>query len=263
MRDPVVPLYHPGSLQVRSRGLISAVSKIPSGTWCPRASMMPRLCLIGMLVPAAAFSGLASRLSATGAAPLLRRKSGAAPSTVPVSRLPAVVLSAEPWEATWDPLTGAASIARSGIIEADDDDTCDISKPSACGAPGSVPEWASQLNELQERGPGPSPGPTPTFALTKALLLRIATRILSPGVAAVLTLTLAAALVTEAHGAALVHIPGAWAGQRRTPPRHRHLALAHQHRRHEPRLARALEHAPSLLRRRPRSLAARLGAPGG
>ena len=162
--------------------------------------MTPRLCLIGMLVPAAAFSGLASRLSATGAAPLLRRKSGAAPSTVPVSRLPAVVLSAEPWEATWDPLTGAASIARSGIIEADDDDTCDISKPSACGAPGSVPEWASQLNELQERGPGPSPGPTPTFALTKALLLRIATRILSPGVAAVLTLTLAAALVTEAQG---------------------------------------------------------------
>ena len=169
-------------------------------------SMMPRLCLIGMLVPAAAFSGLASR-PATGAAPLLRRTSGAAPSTVPVSRLPAVVLSAEPWEATWDPLTGAASIARSGIVEADDDDdTCDISKPSSCGAPGSVPEWASQLNELQERGPGPSPGPTPTLALTKALLLCIATRILSPGVAAVLTLTRAPAL-TEALLSCISNLP--------------------------------------------------------
>ena len=118
-------------------------------------SMMPRLCLIGMLVPAAAFSGLASRPSATGAAPLLRRTSGAAPSTVPVSRLPAVVLSAEPWEATWDPLTGAASITRNAIIAEDDDDdgdTCNLANPTACGAPGSMPEWATQLNELQERG---------------------------------------------------------------------------------------------------------------
>lgn len=109
---------------------------------------MPRLCLIGMLVPAAAFGGLAR--PAAGAAPLLNRK-----SAVPVSRLPAVALSAEqPWEATWDPVTGAASITRNGIIEADDDDTCDISKPTSCGAPGSMPEWASQLNELQERGLG-------------------------------------------------------------------------------------------------------------
>jgi hypothetical protein len=111
-------------------------------------STMPRLCLIGMLVPAAAFGGLAR--PAAGAAPLLNRK-----SAVPVSRLPAVALSAEqPWEATWDPVTGAASITRNGIIEADDDDTCDISKPTSCGAPGSMPEWASQLNELQERGLG-------------------------------------------------------------------------------------------------------------
>ena len=119
-----------------------------SGALSP--SMLPRLCLVGMLVPAAAFGGLAR--PATGAAPLLRRTSAA-----PWSRLPAVALSAEPWEATWDPLTGAASITRNAIIADDDDDdgdTCNLANPTACGAPGSMPEWATQLNELQERGLG-------------------------------------------------------------------------------------------------------------
>ena len=103
-----------------------------------------RLCLLGMLVPAAAFRGSAIR-----AVPLLRRQ-----SAVP-SRLPSVALSGAPWEATWDPLTGSARITRDRASE--DEDLCDISKPTACGDPGSVPEWVSWLNELQARHPSSEP----------------------------------------------------------------------------------------------------------
>ena len=106
--------------------------------------MGPQLCLIGMLVPAAAFRGSAIR-----AVPLLRRQ-----SAVP-SRLPPVALSSEPWEATWDPLTGSARITRAS--EAEDEDLCDISKPTACGDPSSTPEWVSRLNELQVRHPSSEP----------------------------------------------------------------------------------------------------------
>ena len=106
--------------------------------------MGPQLCLIGMLVPAAAFRGSAIR-----AVPLLRRQ-----SAVP-SRLPPVALSSEPWEATWDPQTGSARITRAS--EAEDEDLCDISKPTACGDPSSTPEWVSRLNELQVRHPSSAP----------------------------------------------------------------------------------------------------------
>ena len=101
-------------------------------------SLGRRLCLLGLLVPAAAFHGGAIR-----AAPLPRRQ-----SAVP-SRLPPVALSAAPWEATWDPLTGSALITRDRADEEEDEDPCDITQPNACGEPGSVPEWLSSLNELQ------------------------------------------------------------------------------------------------------------------
>ena len=114
------------------------------------ASLGRRLCLLGLLVPAAAFRGGAIR-----AVPLPRRQ-----SAVP-SRLPPVALTAAPWEATWDPLTGSALITRDRASEEEDEDPCDITQPSACGEPGSVPEWVSWLNELQARHPSSEPQPPP------------------------------------------------------------------------------------------------------
>jgi len=113
-------------------------------------SLGRRLCLLGLLVPAAAFRG-----GATRAAPLPRRQSAAR------SRLPHVALSAAPWEATWDPLTGSALITRDRASEEEDEDPYDLTQPNAYGEPGSVPEWVSLLNELQARHPSSEPQPPP------------------------------------------------------------------------------------------------------
>ena len=115
-------------------------------------SLGRRLCLLGLLVPTAAFRGGAIRV-----VPLPRRH-----SAVP-SRLPPVALSAAPWEATWDPLTGSALITRDRARseEEEDEDPYDLTQPSAYGEPGSVPEWVSWLNELQARHPSSEPQPPP------------------------------------------------------------------------------------------------------
>ena len=132
------------------------VCKLDSKARCPLipmvapGSMGRRLCLLGLLVPAAAFRGCAIR-----AVQLPRRQ-----SAVP-SRLPPVALSAAPWEATWDPLTGSALITRDRSEEEEDEDPYDLTQPSAYGEPGSVPEWVSWLNELQARHPSSEPQPPP------------------------------------------------------------------------------------------------------
>ena len=105
------------------------------------------LCFIAMLVPVAAFSGLTR--PAMGAFPLLRHKSAG-----PLSRLPVTVLSVE--VETWEPPAPLLPLVRRSqavMTAIDDPDTCDITRPANC-AGNSMPEWASQLNELQERGLG-------------------------------------------------------------------------------------------------------------